>query len=95
MVFEFEVQGGDFATAGNASSQIKKILKQLNVDHRDIELAMQQGYSTASSEVREMGFGAGMGLPNMKKNTDEMHVTSVVDKGTTVELIVFINQPTT
>ncbi|PKP28073.1 MAG: anti-sigma regulatory factor, partial [Bacteroidetes bacterium HGW-Bacteroidetes-22] len=61
----------------------------------DIELAMQQGYSTASSEVREMGFGAGMGLPNMKKNTDEMHVTSVVDKGTTVELIVFINQPTT
>ncbi|PKP16555.1 MAG: anti-sigma regulatory factor, partial [Bacteroidetes bacterium HGW-Bacteroidetes-22] len=37
MVFEFEVQGGDFATAGNASSQIKKILKQLNVDHRDIK----------------------------------------------------------
>ncbi len=140
MVFEFEVQGGDFATAGNASSQIKKILKQLNVDHHDIkrivvalyeaevnivahaykgritanidtsevrillvdegpgipdiELAMQQGYSTASSEVREMGFGAGMGLPNMKKNTDEMRITSIVDKGTTVELIVFINQTT-
>lgn len=138
MTFEFDVLGGDFATAGNASSQIKKILKQLNVDHHDIkrivvalyeaevnvvahaykgritvkidisevriklvdegpgipdiELAMQQGYSTASAEVREMGFGAGMGLPNIKKNTDELHITSVVDQGTTCELVTFLKQ---
>ena len=50
----------------------------------DIGLAMQEGYSTASKKVREMGFGAGMGLPNMKKNTDELKITSTIDEGTTV-----------
>ena len=58
---------------------------------QDIELAMQQGYSTASSAVREMGFGAGMGLPNMKNNTDELKVTSVVGKGTIVEMVTYLN----
>lgn len=53
----------------------------------DIELAMQPGYSTASRKVREMGFGAGMGLPNIKKNTDEMLIESEVGKGTTVKMI--------
>lgn len=53
----------------------------------DIELAMQAGYSTASKKVREMGFGAGMGLPNMKKNTDELVIESEVDKGTKVKMI--------
>ncbi len=53
----------------------------------DIELAMQAGYSTASKKVREMGFGAGMGLPNMKKNTDELIIESVVDKGTKVKMV--------
>jgi len=53
----------------------------------DIELAMQAGYSTASKKVREMGFGAGMGLPNMKKNTDELIIESEVDKGTKVKMI--------
>ena len=52
----------------------------------DIEKAMQRGYSTASPEVREMGFGAGMGLPNIKANSDELKVNSVVGKGTTVEI---------
>src|SRR4030043_1485105 len=42
----------------------------------DIELAMQEGYSTAPAEIREMGFGAGVGLPNMKKNTDEVNIAS-------------------
>jgi anti-sigma regulatory factor (Ser/Thr protein kinase) len=137
MHFEFNVEGGNFSKAGTASSQLKKILKQLNVDPKvikrvvvalyeaevnivahaykgviyididtekieiklidegpgiaDIELAMQQGYSTASPEVREMGFGAGMGLPNIKNNTDDLKVTSEVGKGTTVEMITYLN----
>ena len=48
---------------------------------------MQKGYSTASPEVREMGFGAGMGLPNMQSNSDKLTVNSVVGKGTTVEIV--------
>lgn len=52
----------------------------------DIELAMQEGYSTATPEIREMGFGAGMGLPNIKKNADEFLVTSEVGRGTRLEI---------
>jgi anti-sigma regulatory factor (Ser/Thr protein kinase) len=50
----------------------------------DIELALQEGYSTASDEMRELGFGFGMGLPNMKKNSDEFQIESEVGKGTSV-----------
>jgi len=50
----------------------------------DLELAMKEGYSTAPDEVREMGFGAGMGLPNMKKCADRLEIKSVVNEGTTV-----------
>ncbi len=50
----------------------------------DIKLAMQPGYSTASKEVREMGFGAGMGLSNIEKNTDELNIESLVGEGTTL-----------
>lgn len=53
----------------------------------DVELAMQPGFSTASNKVREMGFGAGMGLPNIKKNTDELLIESEVDKGTKVKMV--------
>ena len=137
MHFEFEVEGGNFVKAGTASSQLKKILKQLNVEPKiikrivvalyeaevnivahayqgiiyididtekiaiklddegpgiqDIELAMQQGYSTASPAVREMGFGAGMGLPNIKNNVDELKVSSEVGKGTIVEMVTYLN----
>ena len=52
----------------------------------DIDKAMEAGYSTADEKVRTMGFGAGMGLPNMKKNSDEMHIESTVGVGTTVFL---------
>ena len=52
----------------------------------DIEWAMQEGNSTASPEVRNMGFGAGMGLPNIKKNVDRLNVQSTVGVGTTVEM---------
>lgn len=56
----------------------------------DVEKAMKEGFSTASPTVREMGFGAGMGLSNMKKNSDIMNITSVPGKGTKVELIIFL-----
>lgn len=52
----------------------------------DIEQAMQEGFSTATDEIREMGFGAGMGLPNIKKNSDDLKVTSEVGVGTTVRI---------
>jgi anti-sigma regulatory factor (Ser/Thr protein kinase) len=127
---DFIIEGGNFSKAGRASSQIKKVLKQLDIDARviksiiiaiyeaevnvvahayngkltailgenaievvvsdagpgieDIKKAMEEGFSTASAEVREMGFGAGMGLSNIEKNTDEMQIESIVGEGTTV-----------
>jgi anti-sigma regulatory factor (Ser/Thr protein kinase) len=57
----------------------------------DVELAMQEGYSTATREMREMGFGAGMGLANIKKNADAFTITSTVGRGTRLEISVLIN----
>ena len=134
--FHFEVDGDNFASAGEASVSVKKILRQLGLSpeiirrvsiamyegeinmviHADggtadvyvepeqitivladsgpgianIELAMQAGYSTAPDTVRSLGFGAGMGLPNMKRYTDEMHIDSTVGVGTTVTMVVKI-----
>ena len=56
----------------------------------DIEKAMQAGYTTAADSVRDLGFGAGMGLPNMKQYSDEMTVESTVGVGTTVTMVVKI-----
>ena len=56
----------------------------------DIDLAMQEGYSTAPDNIRALGFGAGMGLPNMKRYTDEMKIDTVLGKGTTVTMKVYI-----
>jgi len=56
----------------------------------NIELAMQAGYSTANDDYREMGFGAGMGLPNMKKNSDQIHIESAKDQGTHVRMLFFL-----
>lgn len=53
----------------------------------DVEKAMQEGYSTATDAIRELGFGAGMGLPNMKKYSDDMQIDSIVGQGTTVHLV--------
>ena len=123
MQFRFELEGGNFSKAGYASSQIKKVLKQLSVDPRiikrvvvalyeaevnvvahawrgtvlaDIEadrisLLLQEGFSTASAAVREMGFGAGMGLPNMKKNVDELTIESKVGEGTVVRMLTYFS----
>ena len=54
----------------------------------DVELAMQEGYSTASEKIRELGFGAGMGLPNIKKYTDDMKIETAPGKGTKVTLTI-------
>lgn len=132
----FQLMGGDFATAGVASSEFKKAISKLGIPQeiirraaiaafeaemnviihaiagtmhyvvtqdeikitvtdmgqgiKDIELAMQEGYSTAPDWVREMGWGAGMGLPNIKKNSDILRIDSVVGEGTTLEIIIKI-----
>ena len=54
----------------------------------DVALAMQEGFSTAKENIRSLGFGAGMGLPNMKKYTDTMKIETEVGKGTTVTMTV-------
>jgi anti-sigma regulatory factor (Ser/Thr protein kinase) len=55
----------------------------------DVDLAMQKGYTTATEEMRAMGFGSGMGLPNIKKNSDELDLTSEVGKGTTLKMMFY------
>lgn len=55
----------------------------------DIDMAMQEGYSTAPDAIRTLGFGAGMGLPNMKKYSDEMEIDTKIGVGTTVRMKVF------
>jgi len=70
--------------------QIKMIVEDNGPGIENIELAMQEGYSTASEKVREMGFGAGMGLPNIKKNTDVLNIQSTPGVGTKLEMIVYI-----
>ena len=57
----------------------------------DIALAMKEGFSTATSKMREMGFGAGMGLPNIKRNADKFELSSVPGKGTTYNIILYLN----
>lgn len=69
--------------------RIHMVLRDTGPGIPDIELAMRAGYSTAPDNVRTLGFGAGMGLPNMKKYSDEMTVESVVGVGTTVTMVVY------
>lgn len=61
----------------------------------DVEMAMQEGYSTARAEVRSLGFGAGMGLPNMKRFTDEMQIDTVLGEGTTITMKVYLHSERT
>lgn len=132
----YDVDGEDFASAGEASMKIKKELRALGfpqdvirktaiavyegeinmVIHADggaadvivgadaieivladrgpgipdVEKAMQAGFSTATQQIRDSGFGAGMGLPNMKKNTDEMEIDTEVGVGTTIRMKVYV-----
>ena len=68
--------------------RIEMVLADTGKGIADIEKAMQAGWSTAPDEVRSLGFGAGMGLPNMKKYSDEMRIESTVGVGTTVYMTV-------
>lgn len=134
--FHFDVDGENFTSAGQASMQVKKNLRQLGLSPeiirrvsiamyegeinmvihagggeadvnvmtdaveiiltdtgpgiKDIEQAMQEGFSTAPDSIRSLGFGAGMGLPNMKRYTDYMDIKSVVGEGTTITMRVNI-----
>ena len=80
--------GGGTADVVVSADKIEIVLSDKGPGIADIELAMQEGYSTASDSVRSLGFGAGMGLPNMKNYTDEMIIDSIVGEGTTIKMVV-------
>jgi serine/threonine-protein kinase RsbT len=136
----YKIEGGNFNRVGNASSNVKKVLKQLNIDQKlikkivvalyeaevnivahaykgvvdveispsqidlivkdkgpgipNVEEAMKEGFSTATQKVREMGFGAGMGLPNIKKNIDLLEIDTTVGVGTTLKMTKYFNDAT-
>lgn len=90
-MYEGEINMVIHANGGVAKVQIyadKIVVKLIDTGKgiADIDQAMQEGFSTATDEIRELGFGAGMGLPNMKKYSDNMLIESEVGKGTTVTL---------
>ncbi len=92
-MYEGEINMVIHADGGTADinvfgDKIEIILADRGPGIPDIDLAMQEGYSTAPDNIRSLGFGAGMGLPNMKRYTDEMKVESEVGKGTTVTMVV-------
>jgi anti-sigma regulatory factor (Ser/Thr protein kinase) len=74
------------------TERIKIVITDKGPGIPDIAKAMEEGYSTASPQVREMGFGAGMGLSNMKKNSDSMQIYSEPGQGTVVELTTYLNK---
>ncbi len=85
--YEAEMNLVMYATRGKMSLSVSRDAVTLHVDDEgpgipDISLAMQEGYSTATPEMREMGFGAGMGLPNIRKNADAFEISSEVGRGT-------------
>lgn len=78
---------GGTVTVTVEPDHIQMILADTGPGIPNVELAMTEGYSTAPDEVRNLGFGAGMGLPNMKKVSDDMKIDTQVGKGTTVTLV--------
>ena len=81
--------GGGEATVKVFEDRIEIILKDNGPGIKNIEQAMQEGYSTAPDRIRSLGFGAGMGLPNIKKYSDEMRIETEVGVGTTVYLTIY------
>lgn len=71
--------------------RITMVLKDHGPGIPDVELAMQEGYSTANEDVLNLGFGAGMGLPNMKRSSDEMKIDTELGVGTTVTMTIYFN----
>lgn len=133
LIQEYTIKGWDFTHAGEASCEVKNMLKQIGISQEiirrvaiasyeaemnvvmyarqgkiqceidttrikitiedegpgiaDIDLALQEGFSTATPEMREMGFGAGMGLPNIKRNSDFFEIDSDLGRGTKLEMV--------
>lgn len=90
-LYETEVNVVAHASKGEIEADIEAeriilTVKDTGPGIADIDEAMKEGYTTASKEVREMGFGAGMGLPNIKRNSDDLHIESVPGKGTLVRI---------
>ena len=83
--------GGGVAEVSVDEGGITIILEDHGPGIEDISLAMQEAYSTAPDNIRQLGFGAGMGLPNMKRYTDEMDIDSVVGSGTKITMKVRIS----
>ncbi len=95
--FEAEINAIAHANGGEmdvliSPNHITVIVKDNGPGIPDIKLAMTPGYSTASEEVRNMGFGAGMGLPNIKKNVDELKIDTELGVGTTLTFTVYLNK---
>lgn len=91
--YEAEMNMVMYAKRGVMTLRIEPMKVEISVEDEgpgieDIELALQEGYSTASPEMRKMGFGAGMGLPNIKKNSDEFSIASTVGKGTQLSILI-------
>jgi len=94
--FEAEMNVIMYAEEGEMELQVLPKAVRVIVTDRgqgipDIELAMQEGYSTATPEMRARGFGAGLGLPNIKRNSDEFEITSTVGKGTRLRYSIHLN----
>ena len=90
-MYEGEINMIIHATGGTADiiideSVIEIILADTGPGIADIEEAMKEGYSTATQKIRELGFGAGMGLPNIKRHSDNLHIVSQVGVGTTLTI---------
>ncbi len=83
--------GGGMIDVDVAPGRVHMVLLDHGPGIVDIPLAMSEGYSTAPDEVHSLGFGAGMGLPNMKKYTDEFKIESTVGVGTRIEMAVKIS----
>ncbi len=95
--FEAEMNVIIHAIAGTlhyeiTEERIKVTVTDMGPGIPDIELAMQEGFSTAPDWVREMGWGAGMGLPNIKKNADMLKIDTAIGEGTTLEIIINIGR---
>lgn len=96
-IYEAEVNMIAHANGGTIhvcidEEKIEAVLADSGPGIPDIDLAMKKGFTTASDEVRQMGFGAGMGLPNIEKNSDHLLIDSIVGEGTTVTIISYYNK---
>ena len=94
-MYEGEINMVIHANGGSADlvvnpDSVEIILADTGPGIPNVELAMKEGYSTAPDNIRSLGFGAGMGLPNMKRYTDEMRIDTEVGKGTTVTMRVSV-----